>query len=107
MLELKKNSLQQISQSIQKQFSIKNEQLLNSNEQMPVFQISFFINQAIEKHKLISVSYTDYNSHVYNSIGFISKNKKNSTIFKLDEIGNNLSHLFNISQIKYIKLVKI
>lgn len=106
MLELKKTTLQQITQSIQKQFSSYRELDFSNCIQMPIFQLNYFISQAIEKHKVISINYKDVYNNEFVATGFISRNKNNKNIFKIDSLGSNLSHLLNISQIKYIKLVK-
>lgn len=106
MLELKKTTLQQITQGIQKQFTSYSRQDFSNCIQMPLFQLNFFINQAIQKHKVISISYKDIYDNEFAATGFISRNKNNKTIFKLDNLGDNLSHLLNINQIKYIKLAK-
>ncbi|MDN7144372.1 hypothetical protein QS460_00380 [Liquorilactobacillus mali] len=106
MLELKKTTLQQVTQNIQKQFTSYAKQDFSNCIQMPIFQLNYFINQAIQKHKVISISYKDIHDNEFVATGFISRNKNNKTILKLDSLGDNLSHLLNINQIKYIKLAK-
>ncbi|KRL99878.1 hypothetical protein [Liquorilactobacillus satsumensis] len=104
-MALKKTTLQQIIESIQAKFNLSAQAENTHYQQMPAFQLKLFIEQAIQKHKPLSLCLTDLEGHEFVATGFISKNKNNDQIFTVADLYGGISHLIMFAQIKYVKIV--
>ncbi|KRL04709.1 hypothetical protein [Liquorilactobacillus oeni] len=106
-MALRKTTLQQTIQAIQEKF---NSTFLDENisyQQMPAFQLNFFITQAIQKHKLIKLCFTDHNENKFSATGFINQNKSNKDAYIITDIYGGITHLIMFTQIKNVKAARI
>ncbi|GAJ25270.1 hypothetical protein JCM15457_126 [Liquorilactobacillus sucicola DSM 21376 = JCM 15457] len=104
MLELKKTTFQQLTQTLQSQFATAEPKKDSFLQQMPKFQLNFFINQAIQKHSLIKLCLLDTHKNEFFATGYINRSKDKKNYFKLDTLTTNISFLVNLEQIKYLSL---
>ncbi|KRL00707.1 hypothetical protein [Liquorilactobacillus capillatus] len=104
MLELKKTTFQQLTQSLQSQFALTDRKRSSSFQQMPRFQLKLFIDQAIRKHKLIKLYLLDTQNNEFTATGYMSRSKDHQNYFKLATSSTRLLYLINLNQIKYLVL---
>ncbi|WP_311407166.1 hypothetical protein [Liquorilactobacillus uvarum] len=104
MLELKKTTFQQLTHTLQNQFTLAEVKKHSSLRQMPEFQLSFFIDQAIKKHKMVKLCLLDPKNDEFLVTGYITRNRDKKNYFKLDTSSTSISYLVNLKQIKYVAL---
>ncbi|KRL38651.1 hypothetical protein [Liquorilactobacillus uvarum] len=104
MLELKKTTFQQLTHTLQNQFTLAEVKKHSSLRQMPEFQLNFFIDQAIKKHKMVKLCLLDPKNDEFLVTGYITHNRDKKNYFKLDTSSTSISYLVNLKQIKYVAL---
>ncbi|KRM96579.1 hypothetical protein FC19_GL000876 [Liquorilactobacillus aquaticus DSM 21051] len=104
MLELKKTTFQQLTHTLQNQFNLVEVNKTSSFQQMPKFQLNFFIEQASQKHKMIKMCLLDNKNNEFLATGYIACSRSKKNYFKLDSFSTNISYLVNLEQIKYVSL---
>jgi hypothetical protein len=102
MIELKRNNWQKFTDNVYRSFVLAEPKSI-VHQQMPTFQIEFFLQQAIKKNKAVTIWLKGQNQQEYAATGKIKASRQQPQKFLL--INQNLNPVLVASQkIKFLEL---